>query len=331
MARNGKIARLPAEIRSELNRRMDKGEEGDSVLAWLNGLAEVQKMLTASFDGAAITKQNLSEWRQGGFREWELRQEWLEQAGGFSESAFEMERVVEIAALPAKLAGVLAVRYAALLNTWNGEAEEKMEGQLRLLRGMVKDVALLQRILQRASQEEREVERELEERARREQQESKRRTLRILWSPTQRRSLVEAFGGGKHGERMADIIEAVENDLPIPEEEKAEGEPEKAKGRRLKAKRGKGQEETQAGEAAKAEAVVAGQTESDPVQAGPAQNKSRARRSQNRLKDARFAGGSPLPKGSEVGVTGQSQSDPVQAGQGESDPVKPDLAAAKQV
>jgi hypothetical protein len=54
---------------------MEKGEEGDSLLEWLNGLPEVQKMPKASFDGAVMTKQNLSEWRQGGFREWELRQE----------------------------------------------------------------------------------------------------------------------------------------------------------------------------------------------------------------------------------------------------------------
>ena len=56
-------------------------------------------------------------------------------------------------------------------------------------------------------------------------------------------------------ENLATVIEAVENDLPIPAEEKA-------KGRRLNAKRGKGREETRAVEAAKAVAVVAGQTQS---------------------------------------------------------------------
>jgi hypothetical protein len=283
MTRNGKIARLPAQIRSELNLRMEKGEEGASLLEWLNGLPEVQEMLKSSFDGAAMTKQNLSEWRQGGFREWELRREWFEQARELSDSAWEMEQVVESQSLPGILAGVLAVRYAALLNTWHGEADEKMEGQLRLLRGMVKDVALLQRILQQDRQEDREVERETEERERREREESKQRTLHMLWSVTRRRSLVKAFGGGKLGERMADIIEAVENDQPIPEakevEEKEEGRGKKeergrkqgeakAEGRRMKEESGSAQGKAQAGEPAQSEPVVVGQTQSDPVQPG---------------------------------------------------------------
>ena len=275
MRRNGKIARLPADIRSELNLRMEKGEEGASLLEWLNGLPEVQKRLQASFDGAALTKQNLSEWRQGGFREWELRQEWFDQARELWESAGEMEEVMEIQALPGLLAGVLAVRYAALLNQWNGEPEEKIEGQLRLLRGMVKDVALLQRIMQRASQEEREVEREMEERERREQKERKQRRMNMILSVTQRGSLVRAFGGGQPGERMADIVEAVENDRPIPREEKAEGKRLKAKGgRRTKEKKegASAQGKSQPGGPAKSEAVMAGPTQSDPVQPDQAQS-----------------------------------------------------------
>jgi hypothetical protein len=69
---------------------------------------------------------------------------------------------------------------------------------------------------------------------------------------------------------MADVIEAVENDLPIPKE-KEEGRGKK-EGKRLKAKIGKRQGEMQPGEPAKAEAVMASQTQSDPVQAGQAES-----------------------------------------------------------
>ncbi len=220
MTRNGKIARLPGGIRSELNARMENGEETESLLAWLNGLPVAQEMLKAKFEGAPLNKQNLSEWRLGGFREWQLRQEWLEQAKVLEDAVEEIDQEMEAQSLPRLLAGVLAVRYAALLNGWNGEVDEKIEGQLRLLRGMVRDVALLQRTLERASRLERDIDREEEERERRELEEIKSRTLRTLWSVTQRGSLVRAFGGGKLGERMADIIEAVENDRPIPAEAK---------------------------------------------------------------------------------------------------------------
>ena len=270
MTRNGKIARMPVTVRDELNLRMENGQEGAKLLAWLNGLPAVRETLKASFEGARISKQNLSEWRQGGFREWQLRREWIGQAGELEASANEMRDVVDTAALPGALAGMLAARYAALLNSWDGEPDRKFEEKLRLLRGLNRDIALLQRTIQQACEQEKKSERETEESERREREERKQRRLNMIWSVTQRGSLVRAFGGGKQGERMADIIEAVENDRPIPREEKAEDkrqEEDKAEGKRLKAKVRSAQGETQADEAAQAEAGMAGQSESDPVKA----------------------------------------------------------------
>jgi hypothetical protein len=73
--RNGKIARLPLAVREELNRRLENGESGTSLRAWLHSLPEVQAVLRAEFDGRAINAQNLTEWRQGGYREWLAAQE----------------------------------------------------------------------------------------------------------------------------------------------------------------------------------------------------------------------------------------------------------------
>ena len=66
MTRNGKIARLPREIRDELNRRLQKGEQGGPLLAWLNALPAVSAVLAQEFGSVAISKQNLCEWRTGG-------------------------------------------------------------------------------------------------------------------------------------------------------------------------------------------------------------------------------------------------------------------------
>jgi hypothetical protein len=71
--RLGKIARLPHSIREQLNLKLHDGLTAKSILPWLNSLPEVQAILAADFDNRPITKQNLSEWRQGGFRDWLLQ------------------------------------------------------------------------------------------------------------------------------------------------------------------------------------------------------------------------------------------------------------------
>ncbi len=68
--RTGKIARLPRTIREELNLRLDNGEVGKSLVAWLNEQDDVQAVLAKYFAGNPVTEQNLSEWRQGGFQDW---------------------------------------------------------------------------------------------------------------------------------------------------------------------------------------------------------------------------------------------------------------------
>ena len=71
----GKISRLPKTLREEVNRRMENGERGASIVAWLNALPEVQAMLAAGFGGKPIREQNLSKWRKFGFKEWSRRRE----------------------------------------------------------------------------------------------------------------------------------------------------------------------------------------------------------------------------------------------------------------
>jgi len=71
MARRGKIARLPKEIRDQLNRRLQNGEAGNQLVDWLNGLEEVQAVLKAEFESRPLNEQNLSDWRKGGYADWE--------------------------------------------------------------------------------------------------------------------------------------------------------------------------------------------------------------------------------------------------------------------
>jgi hypothetical protein len=66
----GKIACLPYAIREQVNQRLLNGQRGPAILSWLNSLKAVQKVLAAQFKGKPIKSQNLSEWRQCGFKRW---------------------------------------------------------------------------------------------------------------------------------------------------------------------------------------------------------------------------------------------------------------------
>ena len=73
--RTGKIARLPKNIRDQLNHRLQNGQQGPEILAWLNALPTVHRVLRAHFAGQPILQQNLSQWRQGGYADWLRHQE----------------------------------------------------------------------------------------------------------------------------------------------------------------------------------------------------------------------------------------------------------------
>jgi hypothetical protein len=144
MARNGKIARLPREVREELNRRLLDGEPGGPLLAWLNGLPSARAVLEREFGGCAISKQNLCEWRAGGFAEWRTRQETLEQVRELAADADDLAAAAN-GRLTDHLATVLAARYACALAGWNGETTDKFNRNLRALRGMCQDIVELRR------------------------------------------------------------------------------------------------------------------------------------------------------------------------------------------
>ena len=144
MTRNGKIARLPREIRDELNRRLQNGGQGGPLLAWLNSLPDVSAVLAREFGGVAISKQNLCEWRAGGFAEWQARQETLDQARELAADAHEITAVTD-GRLTDHLATVLTVRYASALAGWNGEVTDEFRKKLRAMRGLCQDIVELRR------------------------------------------------------------------------------------------------------------------------------------------------------------------------------------------
>jgi hypothetical protein len=66
-ARNGLVARLPRSLRESICRLMEDGFQYPAIIEKLD------------LGAHRITKHHLSEWKQGGFRDWQDDQQWIEE------------------------------------------------------------------------------------------------------------------------------------------------------------------------------------------------------------------------------------------------------------
>jgi hypothetical protein len=148
MTRNGKIARLPRKLREQINRKIDDGVAGIEIVRWLNSLPEVKALLARLFDGRPIRPQNLSEWKAGGFRDWQIRLEALDAVRDLSEEAEALQQAAG-KPLTETLAHWTAARYAVAAGKLAAEGVEGQE-QWKRLRGFCHDVVALRRSEQNA-------------------------------------------------------------------------------------------------------------------------------------------------------------------------------------
>jgi hypothetical protein len=108
----GKISSLPVPIQEQLNQRLQNRATASTILPWLNSLPETRAVLKEQFDGAPITKQNLSDHRNHGFAEWCDRREALDFAASLTSGDAELQKLLP-ADLADKLARWISLRYAA--------------------------------------------------------------------------------------------------------------------------------------------------------------------------------------------------------------------------
>jgi hypothetical protein len=156
-ARNGKIARLPHDVREELNVRLERSEPSPQLLAWLNALPAVRAFVQREFGGKPVSKQNLSQWRLGGFQDWLTRRDFFADARNADDFLAEGGKRRE--RLPAdEAATILAARYAGLIVRWDGECTRDFEARARVLNGLCRGVAELQREAHKANRDNFDVE-----------------------------------------------------------------------------------------------------------------------------------------------------------------------------
>jgi hypothetical protein len=208
-ARNGKIARLPRSVRNQLNERLERSEPGPRLLAWLNALKEVKKVVQNDFAGVPISKQNLSEWRQGGFEEWLARRDLCEDARDVTQLAEEMDDEDSQMVLADDVAQVLAARFGSLIANWNGEVDGKFEAKSRVLNRLCRSVVQLQRGMHRSRQEAFDMTRKLEEKEKADEEVLKKRLVKPCYDLLRLPLMAKLFGGGTAGQKIAEYVQAV--------------------------------------------------------------------------------------------------------------------------
>ena len=279
MSRNGKIARLPAVVREEVNQRLRVGEPGKDLVAWLNSLPKVQTTLQKHFQGYAVTEQNLSEWRMGGFEDWLDQQASLESTCTLAENSDELQlhgnggdpRPTRYRSYAERLAVLLSVDVFEHRQT---VMQKEMDPKLRweLLKELLQQVSRLRRDDHRQARlmldqqgREREDERKAVE-AKEQQVEKLRSQLeQSYWALLRWGPLVRMFGGGDLGKFFADAILRLQTGagpVEVPEQLKAELEAFKE----ALAKGGATNSEQ--------EPVSANRTESESIRVDPSRNRA---------------------------------------------------------
>lgn len=147
LSRTGKIARLSALLREQVNQRLLDGESGPKLLVWLNALQETVALLAEEFGGRAITEQNLSEWRSGGYAAWLAQQDAQRHAATFAAQA----AALSTAGLSSEVVfqNLLAL-YAVALSSWSPVEGNPAQAFIESLRPLLKDVLALRKSEQNA-------------------------------------------------------------------------------------------------------------------------------------------------------------------------------------
>ncbi len=134
MARIGKIARLPATLREQLNRRILDGQVGTAeILPWLNTHPDAIRVLKEQFGGDEVSPQNLTEWRQGGYADWLRDMERADRIRQLSDYSLQLAKAAG-GDLAEGGAAIAAGRILELLETAEDDDLDKLVSSLVSLR-----------------------------------------------------------------------------------------------------------------------------------------------------------------------------------------------------
>ena len=115
------------------------------LFAGSNELPDVKRTLRRGFWRARNQRAEfVRTGKQGGYRDWEARQETIWQARELAADAKEISEAAE-GSLADHLAMTLTARYAGMLSGWDGETNDEFRRKLRALRSLSQDIVELRR------------------------------------------------------------------------------------------------------------------------------------------------------------------------------------------
>jgi hypothetical protein len=206
------------------------------------------------------------------------------------------------------MATLLAARYAALLNTWDGTPTPEFEGKLRLLRGLNRDLALLQKTLERSARQKIEDVRQNEEEDERNDEKRRKMLLRPLQARMEQAGLepiFEILADKANAKRLAEYVAKVKYDLPLHKKPGASRNPRRAACQSPRpAQRGEGQGEGSKTRPDKPCRSLSSHRGSKPV---------KVRQSKNSRPTANGASAEALPPPDEIPSSATGQADPTQS------------------
>ena len=221
MTSTGKIARLSKAVRDELNQRLDDGQTAEDILPWLNRLRECKKVLAEKFGGRPITRQNLSQWKCGGYQAWLRLQQAREQVQSLIEQAEDLEKDSGDPSIADRIAAVLSAQLLATIQQLDTIKDPK-ERWLQT-KDVLHEVSRLRREDHHARRTRLAEEQWDDKRTRQQEQDEKDRKKAergrlIAWAFSwfTRKDEIESHGGGEVGRRWADWFHRVRNGLPLP-------------------------------------------------------------------------------------------------------------------
>ena len=120
MSRIGKIARLPHDIREQLNVRLRDGHSGPEIIQWVNELPQCRQMLAQKFGGRPIDEGNLYEWRHGGYEEWLWNEDRRDQLQSAFEHVAKLDAIGDGSKVAEQLGAIVAAELTRALNFLEG-------------------------------------------------------------------------------------------------------------------------------------------------------------------------------------------------------------------
>ncbi|MGB8356433.1 MAG: hypothetical protein WCD79_21220 [Chthoniobacteraceae bacterium] len=142
MARNGKIARLPYDLREKINFMLQAGLTAKIVLEAINGMPKVKELLDKFFLGNSLTEQNITNWRQGGYQEWLVGRDAKSVVNQMREEAMclNSEALVGGGPITDTLATVMAARYATIIAKLDLNPQADVSRELEVFRNIIRDI-----------------------------------------------------------------------------------------------------------------------------------------------------------------------------------------------